>query len=523
MDSTGSQGAPSRRGSAAPYGPALAAAALVYLIGAWRYDWLCDDAFITFRYARNLAEGAGLVFNAGERVEGYSNFLWTVWLAVFERAGVDVTVAARVSSAACGLGVLVLLARLFAGRLGLAGPRLWAALLLPASLPPMVVWATGGLAPMPLAFFLLLSFERLVGDPERPRAVQAGLAAAAAALVRADGPLGVALVLGPLLVLGLKDRRLLRAAAVATALSLVAFTAHLLWRHGYYGEWSPNTARVKVDPNAVTFERGARYLGTFLLSFPAVLLALGTGLTRWRGLAAVAWTVVLGSCLYAVFVGGDFMAMGRFLVPALPFVALLFALGLARVSAASGSVLGVAAVVLSTLGWFDLHAVPRPLREACFFRWSTDGYRTEHEQWRMMREQAQRWTLLGRALAAHTRPGEGLIHGTIGAVGYYSRLRIHDPYGLVNTEAFKPEDADAPVRRSPGHHRRVPLGTFVTYEPEYLDAELVARDRADAGYPRWLRPGTEHGGLAEPLLLPLDRVAGAPPGLALRLIKNRKQ
>ena len=41
-----------------------------------------DDAFITFRYAANLAHGHGLVFNPGERVEGYSNFLWTVLLGI---------------------------------------------------------------------------------------------------------------------------------------------------------------------------------------------------------------------------------------------------------------------------------------------------------------------------------------------------------------------------------------------------------------------------------------------------------
>ena len=45
---------------------------------AW---FLCDDAFISFRYVRNLIEGHGLVFNPGERVEGYTNFLWVLELA----------------------------------------------------------------------------------------------------------------------------------------------------------------------------------------------------------------------------------------------------------------------------------------------------------------------------------------------------------------------------------------------------------------------------------------------------------
>ena len=48
--------------------------------------FLTDDAFISFRYARNLLEGHGLVFNPGERVEGYSNFLWVLELAAVWRA-----------------------------------------------------------------------------------------------------------------------------------------------------------------------------------------------------------------------------------------------------------------------------------------------------------------------------------------------------------------------------------------------------------------------------------------------------
>ena len=46
------------------------------------YTFLTDDAFISFRYARNLSQGHGLVFNPGfERVEGYTNFLWVLLLA----------------------------------------------------------------------------------------------------------------------------------------------------------------------------------------------------------------------------------------------------------------------------------------------------------------------------------------------------------------------------------------------------------------------------------------------------------
>src|SRR5690242_17979411 len=45
------------------------------------------DAFISMRYARNLALGHGPVFNPGERVEGYTNFLWTLILWIPEHFG----------------------------------------------------------------------------------------------------------------------------------------------------------------------------------------------------------------------------------------------------------------------------------------------------------------------------------------------------------------------------------------------------------------------------------------------------
>ncbi|MFP6627913.1 MAG: hypothetical protein VCC67_02630, partial [Myxococcota bacterium] len=48
---------------------------------AYREFWL-DDAFITFRYAKNWADGLGLVFNPGETIEGYTPFSWTLGIAV---------------------------------------------------------------------------------------------------------------------------------------------------------------------------------------------------------------------------------------------------------------------------------------------------------------------------------------------------------------------------------------------------------------------------------------------------------
>ena len=63
----------------------------------WRVHWFTvDDAYISFRYAANLVAGHGLVYNPGEAIEGYTNFLWTLIVA----AGLPLGIAAHVSSGA---------------------------------------------------------------------------------------------------------------------------------------------------------------------------------------------------------------------------------------------------------------------------------------------------------------------------------------------------------------------------------------------------------------------------------------
>ena len=48
-----------------------------------------DDSYITYRYAVNLANGDGLVFNVDERVDAASSFLYTVILAMFYKVGIS--------------------------------------------------------------------------------------------------------------------------------------------------------------------------------------------------------------------------------------------------------------------------------------------------------------------------------------------------------------------------------------------------------------------------------------------------
>jgi len=55
-----------------------------FVILGERYFSLFDDGMISMRYARNLAAGYGLVWNpGGEKIEGFTNLLWVLYMALF--------------------------------------------------------------------------------------------------------------------------------------------------------------------------------------------------------------------------------------------------------------------------------------------------------------------------------------------------------------------------------------------------------------------------------------------------------
>src|SRR5262249_23639664 len=117
-------------------------AALVSFSGMLWPSWFTDDAFISFRYAQNLVAGDGLVYNLGEPVEGYPNFLWTMLAALALRLGGDPVFLSYVAGVILALAIL-LLTYWQARRLLGPGWALVAALLVASSQSLLVYTARG--------------------------------------------------------------------------------------------------------------------------------------------------------------------------------------------------------------------------------------------------------------------------------------------------------------------------------------------------------------------------------------------
>ncbi len=316
-------------------------------------SFLVDDAYISFRYARHLAEGSGLVWNPGERVEGYSNFLWVVAMAGAMKLGIPPETAAKGIGIASGALLLLLVTACGLRGAGWRDPIVWLCPFLLAANHSFTAWCTGGLETM--AFTLVVFAAVMAFLAERRRGVTRPLGSSAlfaiAALTRPEGVLFAA-ICGAFLLGDCLTHRRRWTALIAWATPLVLIVGgHLLWRYSYYGFWLPNTFYAKVPGSA--WARGADYLWLFVtdygLAWILPLLPLAVLLQRSYQ-ANLFFAIVAVHTLYVGFVGGDYFEF-RFLVTTLPFFYLLVADALRAVAARSTRwSLGSAAVAV-LIGW----------------------------------------------------------------------------------------------------------------------------------------------------------------------------
>jgi hypothetical protein len=427
---------------------ALAALAAGALWWAWQLKWLCDDAYISFRYAENWARGHGLVFNPGERVEGYTNFLWTAVIAGLIKLGADPGQAAIVVGLGCFVALLVLLDRLstrLGGQRGQAG--LGIAPFLAAASYTVASFATSGLETMFAATLALLAVERA----EAGRPLTAGLAGIAAAMAHPDHGIFYA-ALGAALALS-RDRR--RELILYAAPFFVLFVPYFFWRWRYYGDLFPNTYYAKSAGDTYFGQGGVYLLVTFVLAglWAAAPLAL-IGVHRFRG-------TVTGRCfivglplflLYVAKVGGDFM-LGRLLVPVIALTILFADLGWRELSARRRPVLAGALAVLASLA-----AVPAKAIKPGEKVWNLADERTFYPLEKFAPPTVGViYTEQARSLKAALEPRglrPKLAVGCVGIVGYHTRLPIFDLFGLTSRSvAHMP----IPARGRPGHEK---LGTI---------------------------------------------------------------
>ncbi len=450
----------------------VAAILAVYAGYAFHLRWTSEDAYISFRYARNLIEGHGLVFNIGERVEGYSNFLWLMLVALGMSFGVGpetfTTVAGLASSVVTFFCVLRLHRRI-AGE----GAVFPAALLTLALSYTWASFSTSGLETSLLCACLyaglLALTEALSGGISRERGwmflAGAGVAVALAAMTRADAILVLPAALACLFLDKPGWRRVLGRAVAVTAPIAAIGVPYFVWRTVYYGDLLPNTFYAK-SAGLAYYGQGVTYLLEFTRRYFLWLLAPWPLVAAWLAardrrrpdpLLLMMVVFVAIHTLYVVRVGGDFME-GRFFVPFLPCLYLVVEWSLRRVF--RPPVLRGAALAVLVLTTAVNHEVIEPGKVRMGI--------TDERSWR---EVVRLWYREGTVFGERLPPGTWIATDAVGAFGYASGLPIVDTLGLTDRTV-----AREPLRRrsQPGHEKRA--------SRDYLRARDVAllRDGLDA-------------------------------------------
>ncbi|EHR61187.1 hypothetical protein SaccyDRAFT_2310 [Saccharomonospora cyanea NA-134] len=463
----------------------------LFALLAWNSRWIADDGLIVLRTVRHLLEGHGPVFNVGERVEVNTSPLWTYLLALVGMSGLRLewlSLAVGGLCAVAGLGLALDGTRRLHGTTVVLAP---AGVLAVLAMSPFREFATSGLE-TGLAFcwlgavwWLLVRLARDDGGRHWPTALVIGLGP----LVRPEFALFTAAGFVALLVVTRARRGpALRLALVAGALPV----AYQVFRMGYYGLLTPNTALAK-EASTPRIDRGWRYLtdtvDTYLLLVPLLALAVALVVTVRRrtvaGLGVAVLAPVLVLTLYVVWIGGDFMH-ARMLLPAI-FCLLLPVLVLPATPRALLP-LGVVGAWTVAAGWW-LHVPYSPQEpagigisdERAFWAYST---RQEHP---VLAEHFAEVPMMsapldtlhaqdGPVIVAHGETGwqahpTTLSHSTvvtccIGAVGMLtdSDVRVHDSLALANPLA---SHAEPRPQGMAGHDKHLP----------------PAWDLADAGTP----------------------------------------
>jgi len=433
---------------------------------------MVDDAYITFRYARNIVAGSGFVYNPGERVLGTTTPLYTLLLAGLSLATGSrdfsaLALAVNALAGAASVGLLYGLGKRFARH---KAPAVAAALLW-AVAPHSVTFAVGGMeTDLTIALLLAAAYAHVAG---RPRAL--AVLSALALLARPD----TAILLGLLwLDLTLARRRIpwqegLIALALLTPwliFGTLAFgsplTGSIAAKSVTY-RLNPPDGLVRLIQHYSTPFFGDALLGRswHLIGFAVYLLLGGLGGLRAIRRDRRAWPLPAYPYLYlAVFAAANPLLFRWYLSPPLPFYFLLIFTGVWELGHDLQSairhppfairhslfaIFTIAALALTLNGW-ELHPDHGPDRPAPEMAWF---------------ELELLYARAADVVLARAAPGDTLCAGDIGVLGYRTDLRILDTIGLVTPEArwHYPTNPDIYVI-----NYAIPADLVLALDPDYI-------------------------------------------------------
>ena len=446
----------------------VAALLLAAALMAPLQDYLTDDTFIHLQYARNLAEGRGLVFNPGERVYGCTSPLWVALLADGIALGFDGLQTARVLGMLATLWSVVLFLQLMRRNLKTPAVRAVATVAW-AGHAWMLRWSLSGMeTPLVVALTLAGFVAFTEGKEWGARPMRTGALWALAALARPEAAL-LLVLWGAFLLVDADSRAGLRRLVFGALPPLAIYGSWLLFAGLYFGSFLPQTLVAKaagpaglVDHLANLWRQVSIMGATDGIMAAVLVAALVVGrrsVWTWRPATQRAQRLLPWVWIVAVpllYVARGVPVLSRYLLPLLPVLSWL--------AWRAGECWSLTAPAGSPAG-ADAAAAPSPQRvrrtvvlatalAALVLAQNLAVYRVKVLPQVHSFSAGLRQSLIpmGRWIERHTPPDAMVAAPDIGALGYFGHRRILDLGGLVTPAMVphllreSPEEATANFR-----------------------------------------------------------------------------
>ncbi len=475
-------------------------AVAIFSVHVWKlHAFTLDDAFISFRYAENLARGDGLVFNTGEhpRSEGITSPLWAVLLSPLSRLSVDLVLASKVYGVlftlATGLTLFLLVKTVLSpthgdthtdhrwtanGAWTIGALAVLAFLCDPTTAGHAISGMETALGTFALTVFLLWLTRLDMPGHQRARGMATGLAAVGAALTRPELTVGIVTAyIAALLLYRERRNSILLSIGVFVVLGVLYFG----WRWSYYDMLWPLPFYIKQVGHGpfVGWAKVRSFLWTWEFVWPWLPLLL-VGLIRSgpyrRTLAVITALFAVQTTYYVSLL--HVMGLGlRFLQPLVPVVITLVAV-----------TTGLFLTFLSSrrrARWFIL--IPALLTAMLIYNRLHKLDNAEHVYlgWYWNRVMVQ-IVAVGEALQELDPAGNRHIALTdCGAIPYYSRWRVTDLAGLNNRRiapGYSPETVWAEFERARPDVLFLKSGSDQSYVDGFDGEELVFERAEQLGY-----------------------------------------
>ncbi|TAK50668.1 MAG: hypothetical protein EPO24_16590 [Bacteroidetes bacterium] len=356
----------------------LAAIALVIgLLNSTSHAFVNDDCFVSFRCAKNFVNGHGLVYNSGEHVEAFTNFLWTLLIAVGIHWGYD-PIPLTINHGILFYTLNLILFTFLSWKYRDSGKG--TLLVLPLTSLALSlhrdfnVYATSGLETSMYTFLVSAGFALLLLNTGGKSLLAPGFVFVLAMMTRPDGFI---FLVAAFVFLLLTRKDVIKTCLYFAAPSLIIFLPYWLWRYKYYGLFFPNSFYAK-SADLAYYSQGLEYTWIYFKTYYGFFLipALG-GIYLWQRRATLItssffqkfWTALhtedhpvqrillallfIGAySFFIIRVGGDFM-FARFFIPITPLLLFLIEIILNQTLRTISNISLAVLLLLATLFRFD--------------------------------------------------------------------------------------------------------------------------------------------------------------------------